>query len=67
MNCMIDMDKNIVEKMINGFKKLATNVPAQWRSSLSKAKENNDAEKIMIEEAKLNVADGIIKKFDELF
>ena len=50
-----------------GFKKLSVNVPSQWRNSLSKAKEHNDAEKIMIEEAKLKVADSIIEKFDELF
>ena len=51
----------------DGFKKLAVNVPSQWRNSLSKAKEHNDAEKIIIEEAKLKVADSIIEKFDELF
>ncbi|MBQ1411291.1 MAG: hypothetical protein IIY94_08460 [Oscillospiraceae bacterium] len=51
----------------DGFQKLSVNVPAQWRNSLSKAKEHNDAEKIMIEEAKLKVADSIIERFDELF
>ena len=51
----------------DGFKKLSINVPTQWRNSLSRAKEHNDAEKIMIEEAKLKVADSIIEKFDELF
>ena len=50
-----------------GFKKLSVNVPSQWRNSLAKAKEHDDAEKILIEEAKLKVADSIIKKFDELF
>jgi len=52
---------------IDGFKKLSVNVSMQWRNSLSKAKEHDDAEKIMIEEAKLKVADSIIEKFDELF
>ncbi len=51
----------------DGFKKLSVNIPTQWRNSLSKAKEHDDAEKIMIEEAKLKVADSIIAKFDELF
>ncbi|WP_408070770.1 hypothetical protein [Butyrivibrio sp. JL13D10] len=51
----------------DGFKKLSVNVPTQWKNSLAKAKEHNDAEKIMIEEAKLKVADSIIEKFDELF
>ncbi|WP_026651566.1 hypothetical protein [Butyrivibrio proteoclasticus] len=53
--------------MVEKFKKLSTNIPAQWRASLAKAKEHDDAEKIMIEEAKLSVADAIIAKFNELF
>ena len=55
------------QAFIEGFKKLSVNVSTQWRNSMSKAKEHNDPEKIMIEEAKLKVADSIIKKFDELF
>lgn len=51
----------------DGFHKLAENVPSQWRASLVKAKEHNDAEKVLIEEAKLQVADCIIEKFDTLF
>lgn len=50
-----------------GFHKLAVNVPAGWKKSLELAKAHNDAEKVMIEEAKLATADEIIKKFNELF
>ncbi len=49
------------------FKNYSENVPVQWRQSLSKAKEHNDVEKIMIEEAILKIADAITAKFKELF
>lgn len=49
------------------FHRLAEKIPSNWKKSLELAKEHNDAEKIMIEEAKLTTADEIIMKFDELF
>lgn len=49
------------------FHKLAEKIPSNWKKSLEVAKEHNDAEKIMIEEAKLATADEIVMKFDELF
>lgn len=55
------------QKFATIFKSYSENVPAPWRQSLSKAKEHNDAEKTMIEEAKLKIADAITAKFSELF
>lgn len=49
------------------FHKLATNVPANWRTSLEEAKKHNAIEKVLIEEAKLATAEEIIKQFDKLF
>lgn len=49
------------------FHKLVTRVTASWKVSLEKAKEYDDYEKVMIEEAKLGVVDSVVKKFDELF
>ncbi len=55
------------QKFVTIFKGYSENIPAQWRQSLSKAKEHNDAEKIMIEEAKVKIADAVTDKFNELF
>lgn len=49
------------------FGKLAERVPAGWRQSLAEATKHDNAEKIMIEEAKLKVADEIIAKVGSLF
>lgn len=55
------------QKFATIFKSYSENVPTQWRQSLSKAKEHNDAEKIMIGEAINKIADAITDKFNELF
>ena len=55
------------QKFVTIFKSYSENVPAPWRQALAKAKEHNDAEKIMFEEAKLKTADAITDKFNELF
>lgn len=52
---------------VQEFTKLATNIPARWRATLEQARKFNDAEKIMIEEAKLQSVDAIMAKFEELF
>ena len=52
---------------VSEFKKLAVNIPSKWRESLEEARKHNDAEKVMIEEAKLGSADAIVAKFEELF
>ena len=49
------------------FHKLAEKIPGTWRKSLEEAGKHDDAEKVMIEEAKLKTAEEIIGKFDELF
>ena len=49
------------------FHKLAEKIPSAWKRSLEEATKHDDAEKIMIEEAKLKTAGEIISKFDELF
>lgn len=49
------------------FHKLAERIPSSWKKSLETAKEFGDFEKVLIEEAKLNAAEMIIKKFDEMF
>ena len=49
------------------FHKLVTRVPVSWKMSLEKAKEHEDYEKVMMEEAKLGVVDSVVKKYDELF
>jgi len=54
-------------RFLSEFHKLAERVPAAWRQSLAEATKHDDAEKIMIEEAKLKVADEIIAKVDSLF
>lgn len=55
------------QKFATIFKSYSENVPAPWRQSLARAKEHNDAEKTMIEEAKLKIADAITAKFNGLF
>lgn len=55
------------ERFVGEFHKLAERVPSAWRQSLAEAVKHDDAEKIMIEEAKLKVADEIIAKVDSLF
>lgn len=71
MGTLLDTAKKIAEGDVNRMKeefhRLATRVPASWKVSLEKAKEHDDFEKIMMEEAKLNVADSVIRRFDELF
>ena len=52
---------------ISEFRKLSTNIPSKWRAALEEAKKHNDAGRIMIEEGKLQSADSIIAKFEELF
>lgn len=47
--------------------RLAENVPASWKKSLEAARENDDVEKTLMEEAKLNTASIIVDKFEELF
>ena len=54
-------------RFITEFHQLAEKIPENWRKSLEEAKKHDDAEKIMIEEAKLKTADEIIAKFDSLF
>ena len=54
-------------RFLGEFHKLAERVPAAWRQSLAEATKHDDAEKIMIEEAKLKVADEIIAKVESLF
>ena len=54
-------------RFLGEFHKLAERVPGAWRQSLAEATKHDDAEKIMIEEAKLKVADEIIAKVDSLF
>ncbi len=49
------------------FHKLVTRVPASWKVSLEKAKEHDDYEKVMMEEAKLGVVAAVVEKFDALF
>lgn len=48
------------------FRKLAADVPAAWEHSLSEAKAHGDAEKVMIEEAKLNAAREAAAEFERL-
>ena len=48
------------------FQKLSVNVPAAWDRSLSEAKAHGDAEKIMIEEAKLDAAREAAAEFERL-
>ena len=55
------------EQFKTEFHQLAEKIPENWRKSLEEAKKHDDAEKIMIEEAKLKTADEIIAKFDSLF
>ena len=55
------------EVLKESFMRLAENVPASWKKSLEAAMENDDVEKILMEEAKLNTASIIVDKFDELF
>ena len=55
------------DKFKNEFYKLAEKIPSGWRKSLEEASKHDDAEKVMIEDAKLKTADEIIDKFDELF
>ena len=54
-------------RFISEFHNLAGKIPENWRKSLAAAKEHEDVEKALIEEAKLQTADGIIAKFDSLF
>lgn len=49
------------------FHLLAARIPSSWKVSLEKAKEHEDFEKVMMEEAKLKVADEVIEKFDSIF
>jgi hypothetical protein len=56
-----------VDRFKTEFHKLAEKIPSGWRRSLEEAKQHDDPEKVMIEEAKLKTADEIISKFDELF
>ncbi|MBP5415454.1 MAG: hypothetical protein ILN61_09490 [Lachnospiraceae bacterium] len=67
LDAAVKMSDGNEQKFVTIFKSYSENVPAQWRQSLSKAKEHNDAEKIMIEEAKVKIADAITDKFNELF
>ena len=55
------------KQFVKEFHQLAEKIPENWRKSLEDAKKHDDAEKIMIEEAKLKTADEIIAKFDSLF
>ena len=55
------------ERFVGEFHKLAERVPSAWRQSHAEAVKHDDVEKIMIEEAKLKVADEIIAKVDSLF
>ena len=52
---------------VSEFRNLSTNIPSKWRVALEEAKKYNDAGRIMIEEGKLQSADSIIAKFEELF
>ena len=54
-------------RFLGEFRKLAERVPGAWRQSLAEATKHDNAEKIMIEEAKLKVADEIIAKVESLF
>lgn len=71
METLLDTAKKMaggdVDCFTQEFHRLASRVPASWRVSLEKAKEHADFEKIMMEEAKLGVADSVITRFDELF
>lgn len=49
------------------FQQLATKIPSNWRNALAKAREHEDYEKIMMEEAKLKIVDEVIEKFDSIF
>lgn len=42
------------------------NIPANWRTKLEKAKENNDVENIIISQTQLDVANELKKIFTEL-
>lgn len=55
------------KQLADEFHMLTTRIPASWRMSLEKAREHEDYEKIMIEEAKLKIVDEVINKFDLLF
>ncbi len=55
------------KKFVTMFHNLAAKVPSSWKQSLEAAKAHDDFEKVIIEEAKLQVADEIIAKFDSLF
>lgn len=53
--------------MISMFENLSKKVPENWVKSLELAKAHDDTEKILIEEAKLNVAKACIDKFREIY
>ena len=49
------------------FHILKDNVTGNWKRNLEAAKEHGDAEKVMIEESKLQTVEEIVRKFDSLF
>lgn len=49
------------------FRRLTAKISTGWKVSLEKAKKHEDYEKVMIEEAKLGVADSVIEKLNTLF
>lgn len=71
MGTLLNTSKKAAGNDVNLFKeefhKLITRVAASWKMSLEKAKEHEDYEKVMMEEAKLGVVDSVVKYFDELF
>ena len=67
LDAAVKLSGDSEQKFVTIFKSYSENVPAPWRQALAKAKEHNDAEKIMFEEAKLKTADAITAKFNELF
>ena len=59
-------DKEFKSMLKEEYIGLLTKVPANWEASYQKAKEHGDAEKIVIEESKLEVLQRIKNKFLEL-
>ena len=67
LNAAVKTSGGDEDRMKEAFHKLAEKIPESWRQSLAAARQHADAEKVMIEEAKLTTAAEITEKFDSLF
>lgn len=55
------------EGFVEAYHHKTATIPAVWKASLEKAKDNNDTYKILIEEAKLSAVAEINEKFARMF